>query len=264
MSNIQDFTIENSVLTRYTGPGGDVVIPEGITEIGDWAFSNCTGLTSVTIPEGVTEIGGSVFYGCTSLSSVTIPEGVTEIRSWSFFGCTDLTSVIIPEGVTKIGGCAFGGCTNLQSVMIPESVMEIGEVAFQGCKNLKSVTILGRFEKIDKSAFQGCHPMLLAARSPIGAFWADDKPGAISGFAKLYLKDAEINEEIRAGYFKYIKGNKSKIHPLAIENEEILQMMMQEKLITRKDVDLLMDESDKQRNYTAKAAIMQYNHENFQ
>ena len=65
MSGNQDFVIENGVLRDYKGPGGDVTIPEGVTEIERWAFDGCTGLTSVTIPEGVTEIGYSAFYGCT-------------------------------------------------------------------------------------------------------------------------------------------------------------------------------------------------------
>ncbi len=79
MENKQDFVIENGVLNRYEGPGGDVTIPEGVTKIGRCAFSGCTGLTSVTIPESVTEIGISAFSVCTGLTSVTIPEGVTKI-----------------------------------------------------------------------------------------------------------------------------------------------------------------------------------------
>ncbi len=67
MSNASDFVIEN-VLTKYTGPGGDVVIPDGVTEIGKDAFSGCTGLTSVTIPDSVTAIGKSAFSGCEKLT----------------------------------------------------------------------------------------------------------------------------------------------------------------------------------------------------
>ena len=82
MGNKQDFVIEKGVLTKYTGPGGDVIILEGVTKIGELAFSHCTNLTSVTIPESVTEIGEMAFHYCTNLTSVTIPEGVTEIRGW--------------------------------------------------------------------------------------------------------------------------------------------------------------------------------------
>ena len=80
MVNKQAFVIKNGVLTKYTGPGGDVAIPAGVTKIGDYAFEDCTGLTSVTIPEGVTAIWDNTFYYCTGLTSVTIPAGVTAIE----------------------------------------------------------------------------------------------------------------------------------------------------------------------------------------
>ena len=67
MENKQDFVIENGVLQKYNGPGGDVTIPAGVTKIGECAFEDCTGLTSVTIPESVTEIGYNVFTNCRRL-----------------------------------------------------------------------------------------------------------------------------------------------------------------------------------------------------
>ena len=79
MENKQDFVIKNGVLIKYRGPGGDVTIPEGITEIGSYAFDHCTGLASVTIPEGVRSIGEMAFRCCKKLKSIAIPEGVTKI-----------------------------------------------------------------------------------------------------------------------------------------------------------------------------------------
>ncbi len=67
MENKQDFVIENGVLQKYNGPGGDVTIQEGVTEIGECAFEDCTGLTSVTIPKSVTKIGYNVFTNCRRL-----------------------------------------------------------------------------------------------------------------------------------------------------------------------------------------------------
>ena len=90
-----------------------VVIPEGVTSIGDEAFYDCEALKSITIPEGVTEIGKCVFYGCKVLTSVIIPEGVTSIGESAFWGCKALKSITIPEGVTSIGESAFWGCTSL-------------------------------------------------------------------------------------------------------------------------------------------------------
>ena len=102
MSRNQDFIIKNGVLQKYKGPGGDVTIPEGVTEIRAYAFQFCTDLTSVTIPEGVTEIGERAFYGCTGLTSVTIPEGVTKIGERAFEDCTGLTSIALPRSIRKI------------------------------------------------------------------------------------------------------------------------------------------------------------------
>ena len=111
-----------------------VVIKDGVTSIGDYAFYGCSGLTSLTIPNSVTSIGYRAFYGCSGLTSVTIPNSVTSIRDLVFYGCSGLTSVIIPESVTSIGGSAFSVCSSLTSVTIPNSVTSIGSSAFYGTK----------------------------------------------------------------------------------------------------------------------------------
>ena len=111
----------------------EVVIPDGVTSINDFAFYNCTSLTSITIPDGVTSIGEWVFQNCTSLTSITIPDSVTSIYRGAFYNCTSLTSIIIPSSVTSIGDFAFSDCTSLTSLTIPSSVTSIGEWVFQNC-----------------------------------------------------------------------------------------------------------------------------------
>lgn len=102
-----DFKIVDGVLERYTGVDMDVVIPEGVTSIGDSAFSGCIELMSIEFPEGVTSIGDSAFRGCSGLTSIKLPEGVTSIGRYVFSGCIGLASIEIPEGVTSIGCYTF-------------------------------------------------------------------------------------------------------------------------------------------------------------
>ena len=139
-----DFTYSirkgKATITKYNGECGGVVIPDTlggypVGEIGNRAFSGCSGLISVTIPDGVTSIGDSAFRGCGSLTSVTLPGSVTSIGAYAFSNCTSLQSIAIPGSVTAIGGNAFKGCSSLQSVIIPDSVTSIGNYAFYGCGN---------------------------------------------------------------------------------------------------------------------------------
>ena len=109
--------------------------------IGEYAFENCSGLTSVTFPSSVTSIGEYAFSSCSGLTSVTIPSSVTSIGSSAFSGCSGLTSVTIPSSVTSIGWSAFSGCSGLTSVTIPSSVTSIGDSAFEGCSGLTSVYV---------------------------------------------------------------------------------------------------------------------------
>ena len=154
-----------------------VVIGDGISGIGGYAFWYCTGLSSVEIPSSVTTIGSSAFQWCTSLTSVTIPEGVTTIGFDAFRYCTGLSSVEIPSSVTSISSGAFSGCDSLASVEIPSSVTAIGGSAFESCTSLTSVTIPEGVTTIGGSAFKGCSA-LLSVEIPEGvttighkAFW---------------------------------------------------------------------------------------------
>jgi len=118
-----------------------VTIPNSVTSIGEGAFSNCSGLTSVTIPNSVTSIGEGAFRYCSGLTSITIPNSVTSIGGDAFWNCSDLTSITIPNSVTSIGGFAFYNCSSLTSITIPSSVMSIGDGAFAACSGLTSVSV---------------------------------------------------------------------------------------------------------------------------
>lgn len=106
--------IKTADKTLVLGCQNSVIPADGsVTIIGDYAFYDCTSLTSITIPNSVTSIGDSAFRNCTSLTSIIIPDGVTKIGNRAFISCTNLTSVSIPDSVTSIGSYAFEDCTSL-------------------------------------------------------------------------------------------------------------------------------------------------------
>lgn len=109
------FVVKNGVLQKYTGFGGDVVIPNSVTSIGYRAFYGCSSLASVTIPDSVTSIGDLAFMH-SGLTSITIPDSVTSIGNSAFSDCSSLTSITIPKSVTYIGQKAFSNCSSLKTL----------------------------------------------------------------------------------------------------------------------------------------------------
>lgn len=165
----------------YTGPGGDVTIPESVnglpvTSIGDLTFFNCSALTNVTIPPSVTSIGAMAFAECSDLTNLLLPDSVSSVGSWAFAKCCRLKAVVLSTNVSHIGTGAFGGCSGLNAIEvdpqnrfycsvdgvvfdkhlltivqcpagrvgtynIPSGVVSIEGGAFYGCSNLTNVTI---------------------------------------------------------------------------------------------------------------------------
>ena len=194
----------SSASSYYYEYSGSVVIPSSVTyngttysvtSIGDYAFSGCSGLTSVTIGNSVTSIGDRAFYGCTRLTSPVynahvfaylptsysgayiIPEGIESIADEAFRGCTSLTSVTIPNSVTSIGQYAFYGCSSLPIInnvryadtylveivdkslstyIIKDGTKWIGTGAFAGCDSIEVINIPNSVENIEEHAFMDC------------------------------------------------------------------------------------------------------------
>ena len=172
------FEIENGVLKKYTEEQDvtEVVIPDGVTSIGERAFEWGNSLTDVTIPDSVTRIGNKAFEGCYNLTNVTISDSVTSIgenafsytpfynndkREFVIYGRVlykykdNQSSVTIPDCVTSIGNSAFRDCSNLTTVTIPDSVKKIGDYAFELCTDLTTVNISEKAVAIVGNAFWG-------------------------------------------------------------------------------------------------------------
>lgn len=135
-NNSSDFIIEVGVLKAYKGASTDVVIPNGVTVIGEGAFRGL-GITSVYIPQSVVKIHSYAFCDCVSLKEITLPNTTSIIAAYTFKGCINLHSISIPDSVTKIENYAFADCYKLAEIMIPNSVSYIDEFAFVGCANTR-------------------------------------------------------------------------------------------------------------------------------
>lgn len=133
-----------------------VVISDSVISIGGGAFKNCSNLINVKISNSVTSIGGSAFENCSALTKIDIPNSVTNIEGSAFKDCSALTSIVIPEGVTKIGGYTFYNCGNLTSVEIPNSITNIEYYTFYACGGLMSVKLPNGVTGIGEYAFARC------------------------------------------------------------------------------------------------------------
>ena len=133
-----------------------VVIGDGITHVGQFAFYQCTNLESVLIPDSVTSIGAHAFYGCSSLAEITLPASLTLLQSAAFEKCTSLTAVSIPGTVRNIGPYAFRDCTALNTLELCSGVEAIGVHAFRNCSALTSLVLPETIRKLGSHAFRDC------------------------------------------------------------------------------------------------------------
>ena len=134
----------------------DIIIPDSVTSIGNWAFWNCRSLTDIVIPDSVTSIGDNAFHFCSSLSNIAISDSVTSIGNNAFSDCRSLTDIVIPDSVTNIGDAAFCGCKSLRTIVIPDSVTSIGNNAFCDCSSLSNLVLPDSVTRIGGGAFSGC------------------------------------------------------------------------------------------------------------
>ena len=139
---------------------GDVAIPDTIDghkviAINDFAFRECSKITSMIIPYGVTRIGKQAFFGCRAMTAISLPATITEIDE-SAFSTTGLLSVEIPNGVSSVRCALFNCCKSLSSVGLPSSVLSIDDMAFASCEALKAIELPDHLRSIGTSAFEGC------------------------------------------------------------------------------------------------------------
>ncbi len=134
-----------------------ITIPSNIKSIGKYAFNKCTGLVNATIPTTVDSVGDYAFYYCTGLVNVTISEGVESIGEGAFYNCTSLVEAVVPDTAVKVGSYAFYNCTSMTTATIGITADAIGEYTFYNCKKLDTIVIGISVESIGDYAFYNCN-----------------------------------------------------------------------------------------------------------
>ena len=167
MSDIKDFEIVDSVLVKYHGNGGSVVVPDGVKRVGFSAFEECKTLTSITIPDSVTVIDSEAFRDCTNLARVNLPNSITTILYCAFRGCSSLVNIILPDSITYIDEGVFGDCTSLLLITLPKNISTISQWTFSHCTSLKFISIPNGVTSIEEGAFGYC-ASLVAITIPNG------------------------------------------------------------------------------------------------
>lgn len=141
MSNANDFIIENGVLKKYVGPGGDVIVPDGVTAINNNVFQNNITIKTVFLPDGLRYIYRGVFQNCSGLVSVRIPESLWFVDDSAFENCTALEEVTLPKTMNQIGNAVFRNCSGLKKITVPGALNRIDFYTFSGLSKLQEMVI---------------------------------------------------------------------------------------------------------------------------
>lgn len=157
-TSIDGVIYDKEIKTLIKCPNGktEVVIPETLVEIGEFAFSGCKGISSIVLPQSVTKLGDDSFSYCYNLSRVELSENITHIGSSSFDHCEKLSAIQLPEKLTYLGSFAFSYCRSFETVKVPESVSEWGINVFCDCTSLVSATLPSTLTSIPSGIFSGC------------------------------------------------------------------------------------------------------------
>lgn len=151
---------QTTLMLCPAGKTGLYTIPNGVTNIGTYAFYRCTKLTDVVVGNGVTKMGNYAFSYCSSLTHIAIPNSVDSIGTYTFYTCTNLADVVLGSGITNIGTYAFSYCSSLINIIVTDHVQSIGTYAFRSCTSLTNITIPASVTNIGSYAFRSCSNLL--------------------------------------------------------------------------------------------------------
>ena len=149
-----ELVIEDGVLTEYKGNAEYVVVPDGVTAIGDCVFWQNESLREIHLPEGVAHIGDAAFCACKNLETINFPKSLLYIGKDAFFACKKLNRIDLPNNLTTISENAFGFCINIRNLHIPKRLRQLSSDSFHGCTKLETITLDDESEAFD--LYDGC------------------------------------------------------------------------------------------------------------
>jgi hypothetical protein len=177
---------------------GELLLPEGLNNIGDGAFAACSNIRRVIIPSSVKKLGAWAFAECTSLRYVTLPSSIVEIPNGLFYNCrlekVCYDGVAIPSAVRRIGKYAFAFNSRLTEIELPESVDEIDDYAFYCCTALTNVVVRGKLNRIGEGAFWGCKK-LKRSKLPSSIKLGDEAFGGLIAWGTIAWGTVPIGEK---------------------------------------------------------------------
>ena len=144
------YTTDGKIIFCLKGISGEITVPEGVTELSNYAFSGCKDITKINLPSTLTSIGVNAFGGCSSLEAIVIPDSVIQIGTGAFSSCEELQDIKLPVGLTELSASIFYGCSSLKKIELPDTITSVGASAFEDCSSLKAITL-----PAGVSSFQG-------------------------------------------------------------------------------------------------------------
>ncbi len=231
MPYIGDFLVEDGVMKRYIGVGGDVTIPDCVKEIGESSFLSCIAVTSVVLPESVEIIRYAAFSYRTGILSVTLPHSLRVIEEGAFEGCTGITKVCIPEGVKQIDVAAFYSCDNIEYIEIPKSL-----------------------ESYEDFLEENSLTAIRAPGIPLSHIPEKYRIHAVHGLAYYEERD----ENIKAEYMDFVRANTMALCRRAERSKALLLFLMREELIDCDNLERMLAKAIEQKDFEMTASLLDY------
>lgn len=270
-----DFRVVDGVLVEYTGPGGHVAVPGGVTEIGRGAFLRCVALRRLSLPTGLLKIGEGAFIKCRQMEEVTLPATLAKLGERAFMDCSGLSRVALPAGIAEIPKGCFQGCESLARVALQEGVESVGARAFDGCGMLDHIQLPSSLVRVGSRAFSGVRRVRLRARGwPEGLEEAvcedvlrrldvaalDSVPGRLLPLAvQSFISDPERDPESERTRLAhaFLRGNALRSLVDSMKSLPLLRYLCRQRLIPVRDLDAFLAEADSRRHTEALRALLE-------